>query len=524
MSIFLALVLIAALPCLFGLAFLLGRRAGPADRSTELSAVSRQHFALFQGGELNPRLVEATKSRFQRLLERGQEAAVEASLRPGEQFVVQVRALAELGTDVAGRILERQLERHLSDDHLEQTWYRIDLANGLRQLNREESLPHLLRCADFASQAALGPVFAAETLAFLGFAGYLRQAETPLGESALRLLHRVLEGFRTCLPPQAAIETRLGELIEAVWDGRPAQANPLVCRVLMEARRYRRRLPAAARLLSEDAGEREAFLWQSSRLEALEPALDEYLHQAAVDLLRQLPDAPESLQRELLLALRDLRAESAEALLPLVRQQDVPLDQVVEVLAWSRDPRVGPWLCSVIRAAVPVESRARRSRRPFARRRGRLPAAFPYAGLLRALRSHPSADAEAILIEAAGDRDPRYRLAALESLGWYAAYRPNELSACLEENRRHAHQGIRRAARAALARLGERSALQWFRQALSSKELPQTHEAIHAIASEGLTLLWPDLDRLVDADNAELAYHAHEALAVLSEEMDFARR
>src|SRR5215470_16993928 len=101
---------------------------------------------------------------FHRRPARGEADAVEASLRPGTQYVVQVRALAELGTDDAGRILERQLQRRLTDDQMEQSWYWIDLANGLRSLNRPQSVPYLLRCADSARENPLGHFFAAETV------------------------------------------------------------------------------------------------------------------------------------------------------------------------------------------------------------------------------------------------------------------------------------------------------------------------------------------------------------------------
>ena len=109
-----------------------GTCSGAASTSTRLSPVTRQHIELFQGGQLNEAAVEAAKGRFRDLLERGEVAAVEASLRPGMHFVFQVRALAEIGTDDAGRILERQLQRRLTDDQLEQSWYWIDLASGLR--------------------------------------------------------------------------------------------------------------------------------------------------------------------------------------------------------------------------------------------------------------------------------------------------------------------------------------------------------------------------------------------------------
>src|SRR5262249_43441860 len=154
----------------------------------------RQHIDLFQGGQLNDAAVETAKSQFRDLLERGEVAAVESSLRPGMQYVVQVRALAELGTEEAGRILERQLGRRLTDDQIGQAGYWIDLANGRRALNRAQSLPHLLRTAEQAAEAPLGHFFAAETVCFLGFNGYLRQSRSPLGQAALRVLLRALEG------------------------------------------------------------------------------------------------------------------------------------------------------------------------------------------------------------------------------------------------------------------------------------------------------------------------------------------
>src|SRR4029077_13673654 len=143
--------------------------------SDSLSPVTRQHIELFQGAQLSEAAVESTKVRLRSLLDRGEVEAVEACLRPGTHYVVQVRALAEIGTDDAGRILERQLQRRLTEDQLEQSWYWIDLASSLRTLHREESLPHLLRCAEEAGEIPLGHYFAAETVCFLGFGGYLDQ-------------------------------------------------------------------------------------------------------------------------------------------------------------------------------------------------------------------------------------------------------------------------------------------------------------------------------------------------------------
>src|SRR5262245_17446331 len=174
------MVLVVLLMLLLPALFLLARRHRQQFLRDELSPITRQHIDLFQGGQLNEAAVESTKARYRDLLERGEVEAVESSLRAGMHYVVQVRALAELGTEDAGRILERQLQRRLTDDLIEQAWYWIDLANGLRSLNRPQSLPHLLRIADEAGDFPLGHFFAAETVCFLGFTGYLRQTQTPL--------------------------------------------------------------------------------------------------------------------------------------------------------------------------------------------------------------------------------------------------------------------------------------------------------------------------------------------------------
>ena len=243
---------------------------------------------------MNEAVVEAAKERYRDLLERGEFAAVEASLRPGMHYVFQVRALAEIGTDDAGRILERQLQRRLTEDQLEQSWYWIDLATSLRTLHREESLPHLLRCAEEAGEIPLGHYFAAETVCFLGFAGYLHQPETPLGRSALRILHRALEGLRYGVPPHMVAEGRLGEVIEKLWDNRPEKAQPQVARVALETLRLLRRQDHLRAALDEEHSEQEAFDWQMSHLAALEPLLTDYLEEAPRHLAKRLNRVPQT--------------------------------------------------------------------------------------------------------------------------------------------------------------------------------------------------------------------------------------
>jgi hypothetical protein len=507
---------------LIAAAFLLGRHLHRRQLlRDELSPVTRQHIDLFQGGQLNDAVVETAKTRLRSLLERGEVDSVEASLRPGMQYVVQVRALAEIGTEAAGRILERQLQRHLTDDQIEQAWYWIDLAGGLRSLNREQSLPHLLRCAETAGDLPLGHFFAAETVCFLGFAGYLRQPTSPLGTAALRTLHRALEGLRYGVQPQVVVEGRLGEVIENLWDHRPEAVHPLTIRVFAEALRQLRRAPHAEVALSEEMAEQEAFNWQMSRLAALEPVLEDYLKEAPHHLCACLPKTSGQEQADILLALDELRAEAAPSLLPLLGQpQFKNAELAVRVLTWSQNPTVGPWLREWAGRHVPVIRRAQRRRRAQPPRRASVAPEFPYQAVLRALRGHPSRETEIFLLLAARDWDPTYRVAAIGSLGWWEPLLRNAVLTSLQELRRDSNVDVRQAARAALARLGERQALNGFRMALTSEDPRRVHEVVQLVASEGLTLLWPDLDRLADAEDTDVAYFAREALERMCEDMD----
>ena len=521
------LILAVILPMLMAATFILLVRHWRRRQlyREELSPISRQHIDIYQGAQLSESAVESAKARFRDLLERGEVGAVEASLRAGMQYVVQVRALAEIGTDDAGRILERQLQRRLTDDAIEQAWYWIDLANGLRTLNRAQSLPHLLRCAESAADFPLGHFFAAETVCFLGFAGYLRQTDTPLGRAALRVLHRALEGLRFGVQPTLVAEARVGEMVETLWDCREKEVDPLAVRVFVEALRVLRRAPHAETVLAGEASEQEAFSWQMSRMAALEPALAEYLTDAPAVLRARLPRTASPEQRELLLALIDLRAETAPVVLPLLAQPRFPhAELAMESLVSSTDPRVGPALRDYALQRVPVARRGRRRRSALAPPRPSVPPDFPYRSLLRALRASPGQPTEDFLLTAAQDWDPTYRAAALSSLGWWEPVQRRPVLLTLHEARRDANPDVRHAARAALARLGERQALQWFRQTLTSEDPHRMHEAIQAVAVEGLTLLWPDLDRLADAEDADVAQLAREALERMCEEMDFGRR
>lgn len=525
MMVLAIVVLLLALPALLATGFLLGRALHARRRSEgNLSPVIRQHFEIFQTGQVNEEAVAAAKQRFAAMLDRGEEEKVEACLRAGTQFFFHVRALAEIGTDAAGQILERQLGRRLVDDQLEQSWYWIDLAGGLRCAGREESLPQLLRCAPAALESPLGHFFAAETSCFMGFAGYVRQPDGPLSRSALRVLHRALEGLRYGVQPHVVAEARLGDTIESLWEHRGGRCSPLLVRVLVETLRLVRRMPHAQMFFGNEAADREAFDWQMSRLAALEPVFRDYLRDAVPGLVRRVAQTEGPERAEALRALDDLRADTGQSLMRLARQPGEHRELAIHVLRWSRDPEVGRWLCAEISRRVALARRAQHRPRVVSPRRPSVAADFPYGAMLYALRGHPSREAEQILLLACYDWDPLYRGAAYSSMGWWEPLSARETRASMRAGRRDLNPVVRQAARAAAARLGERLALQWFRQAIATDATPGIFDAIQVIANEGLTLLWPDLDRLAESPNLELALHAREATERLAEEMEQAVR
>jgi HEAT repeats len=169
---------------------------------------------------------------------------------------------------------------------------------------------------------------------------------------------------------------------------------------------------------------------------------------------------------------------------------------------------------------VPVLRRSQRRRRWMPPLRPSLPPDVPYREVLYALRGHPSSHTESFLLLAARDWDPTYRSTAVSSFGWWEPLQRAEVLAVLQEARRDVHHEVRQNARAALARLGERQALQYFRQSLASEDSQRVHETIQLAAHEGIMLLWPDLDRLADSEDTDIAHHAREALERLCEELD----
>ena len=196
----------------------------------------------------------------------------------------------------------------------------------------------------------------------------------------------------------------------------------------------------------------------------------------------------------------------------------------MELLTWSTAPQVGPWLRQFALSQVPMGRRSQWRKRSCPPAHPSLPATVPYRTILHSLRGHPSIETENLLILAAQDWDPTYRQAACSSLGWWEPLQRSAVIECLRDCRCDASPEVRQTARAALARLGERQALYWFRHALTTEDSDHIHEAMHVIGVENLFMLWPDLDRLADSENLDIAHHARETLENLCEDMDRSKK
>ncbi len=510
------------------------RRVGRQKRE-DISPVSRQHFELFQGEPLNERALEKLKARYRLLMEQGETRAIESSLRPGTQFVMQVRALTELGTPEAGRILERQVGRKLSNDSLEQLWYSMDLACGLRALNHVSGLPTLMRCADAApADLPLSHYLAVETISFLGISGYLRQPDSEMGRMAVRVLRRALEGLRRGVEPSRLAEARVGDLIEFLWDSKPARDDPRVALLLVEVIRIIRRLGAYEEggktsgepwntgeggLLEPGVSDLEGWALQASRLVALEPDIRKHLYKVSLPLARSLGLGSAEEEAEVLAALTELKADVSDRLVSLMEKRRIHhLDQAVRLLAHAKAPHlISGWLCSWTRSRVDQEARTKW--RPWSRQSGKAAnnTDFPYLAVLECLGKLGCADGEEIILGALRDHDSKVRQVAASALGWREPTAHDKVRAALHIARSDSNPDVKYAARAALARLGEIQSLQMFRRGLESEDMGQKLVTIHAIASENLGLLWPELDALTDSEDPVLAHHAREAVALLGE-------
>jgi hypothetical protein len=478
--------------------WLLPRRVMP--RAT-VAAVDRQHRHLQAGGLLGETVCEKTKTRFRELLATGQVEQVERELHAGLDFAVQVRALTDLGTTDAARVLEGQLTRPLSADPIEQAWYWVDVAAGLRRLNRASALPAVLQCADTAAGLPPGAMLAAEAIAFPNFSTVLKQPASVVGRMALRALVATSRAARDGLLDVAGlVRAGLGDILADAAARADSAADPWLAMVVIETERVFRRLGHWSRVLPADArglAERQALrLWATGDHRVA------WLNRTADRLLDRFITASGEEQGAILKCLYEIRTDATRLFPHLPDRRSVWWIDAIRVLRWSKSPVVGPVLAS----------QAHRFSRK-ARNHGRT------AVILTALRGHACYESERALLRAASATNPALRHAAVGSLGWWPPYDPDRVVRALRVARTDPDAEIRSAAVSALARLGERAALSEVVAGLHSEEPAIRIETAARIAAEELTWLWPDLETAATANDADTALAASEALERLRERL-----
>lgn len=477
--------------------WLLPRRAVPRP----IAAVDRQHRHLQVGGLLGETACETTKTHFRALLDSGRTAEVEHELAAGTNFAVQVRALTEIGTPAAAEVLERALTRTLSADPVEQSWYWADVAAGLRRLNRSESLPAVLRCADAAVGLPPGAALAAEAVAFVGFADLLKQPASPAGRAALRALVGTARAAREgevdlATTLRAGMADRLADASAKAEVG----ADPWLTQAVIEAERVFRRLGHWVPLLPPDA--RRLAEAQAMRLWAGSERRCAWLAGAADRLLARFVAAGTDEQGAILRCLIELRADVTRLFPHLPDRRSPWWTDAVRALRWSKSSAAGPVLAG-------LAERLARKPRNHARA----------AVVLATLRGHAGHETECALIRAAGSPDAAVRVAALGSLGWWPPLDPDRVVRLLRVARTDPDPDTRRAAVGALARLGERAALSEVVAGLHSEEPAIGTETAARIAADELTWLWPDLETAASSDEPDTAFAACEALEQMRERM-----
>ena len=463
------------------------------------SAVDRQHRHLLAGGRLGEAAVSETAAHFGELLRAGRASEVERELKPGVGFAVQVRALATVGTPEAGRVLERQLGRSLARDPIEQTWYWADVAAGLRHLQHVLALPAVLRCADAAAGLPAETVLAAEALAFPNFPSALNDLNSPTARAALRAVVAVSRGCRNgVIDPGCMLRAGLGDVLATLSETALPLPDPWLTAALLEAERFFRRTEHWARLLPEE--ERPLAERQGLRLLNSAHRRADWLMGAMPRLLARFPIAPSDEQAAILRCAHEFRTDVTKVFPHLPDRRVSWWTEAVQCLTWSKSAAAGPVLAG--QATRWLDSRRGRHR---------------VATLLGALRGHPCSEAERVLLRVATGDDTELRRIAVSSLGWWPPCDPDSVMRVLRVVRTDPDAHTRRNAVSALARLGERAALNEVRAGLSAEETAIRAETAARIAAEELSWLWPDLQECVETSDPDTALAAAEAVERLRE-------
>jgi hypothetical protein len=477
------------------------------------------HWDRYRRISTSDRELESAKSELRAKLNHSSIDHIAQKLATGPNFHVQVLALTEIGTQEAAIVLERQLKRQLSNDPVEQSAYWTDIAHGLRELNRLESLPTLLRCAERVIHLPLGHLFAAEIVRFPNFAGFLDVPLAVNGQSSLFVFYHVLRSIRQgLLPVDLFADGQLGEVLNRLIKSCPGSADALVSLVFLEVLRTRSQSLKLACELQEDSSRRQMIAWQLECFTDAEPIVREYLHDIGEDLGKTIPYASTRERSFILEAIYQLRTDVTFFLFPLLDEPNLTQKVLATLcLSWSKSPHAFVYLLEKCRKQEEPKTQGWWVlRKPSKSLNSQIEET---RALLTAIRHHPCRESEEVLIQYARSEWNELRIVALSNLGWWEPIQRSEVLNCLHMAKQDSNSNIRFAGILALCRLGEINALEQIRNSLKGQNAQRVHEAIDLIAQEGLTWLWPDLDELSDSNDSSVAIHAWEAIERLREQV-----
>jgi len=342
---------------------------------------------------------------------------------------------------------------------------------------------------------------AAEVVAFPNFSATLTDMTGPLARSALRAIARVARGCRDgAIDPGSMLAIGLGDILATLSETAPLIPDPWLTAAILEAERMSRRIAHWKRLLAPEilplAERQEMRLCETARQRV------EWLRAAPTRLLKRFSIAPADEQTAILLCLFEFRSDIICLFPYLPDRRIVWWAEAVRCLMWSQSSVAGPVL-------------ARQANELMTNRRHHY-LALP---LIATLRGHPCPESERVLLRAAATTDAELRQTAAASLGWWPPINPGAVLGTLRTLRTDPHVETRRSAVAALARLGERTALQEIRDELLSEEPAIRAATASRIAVEELSWLWPDLQEVADSEDPQTALAALEAIERLREQM-----
>ena len=296
--------------------------------------------------------------------------------------------------------------------------------------------------------------------------------------------------------PAALLRSGVGDHLAAVAERSAPAADPALVGAVAEAERLARRLPHWLRHLPADFRPHADRL--SAQLTASAELRRRWLRDATRQLTAAVPGARRADRAASLDALADLRADLGGLFLRLPRPWSAGWAEAVHGLRWSRSPHAGPLLVAEAAALLGT-------------------APDQAAVVVGALRGHPSEAAEDLLLRAATGPAVGPRRAAVGAFGWWDPFDPGAVLTVLHDARLAADEATRTAAGYALARFGDRVALAELADGLRGDDPAARRRATTALADEGVSWFWPDLDGLAASPDPGTAFAAAEAVERLRE-------